>query len=244
MGVVEMRGNRKIVEEDGGKPRRNRNEGSPCVGPGVVQLFPARKVRVIHDVTRGTQVDAIVPKRRILLSSDAWNTSSSHRPLPFFVSPIVESELEWFFDRGEVNRREGWAGDPDRVCCAVAYRTIGGWLSAMDIYDARVLEMAYSRGRRPLRLLNRFGRLTTLVVRLAAVEAGWPEDPHEQRRLEQRTATLLDEERAEHAPRSATRYIQPAAGLLRTAIRTYAAERGRGPSMVSTGWLRRGGVSR
>jgi hypothetical protein len=164
--------------------------------------------------------------------------------LPFFVSPIVESELEWFFDRGETNGREGWAGDPGRVCCAVAYRTIGAWLSAMDTYDARVLEMAYSRGPMPLRLLKRLGRLTRLVVRLASVEAGWHEDPDEQRRLEQRTAIRLDEERAAYEPRSVTRYIQPAAGLLRTAIRIYTAERGCGPSMVSTGWLRRGGPSR
>ena len=201
-------------------------------------------MRVIHHVTRGSQADAIVQKRPIGITSDAGYTCSSHRPLPFVVPPVIESELEWFFDGGESDRREGWAGEPDRVWCAVAYRTISGWLSAMDDYDARVLDVAYSRGPRPLRLLKRLGRLTTLVVRLASVEAGWPDDPDEQRRLEQRTAILLDEERAEHEPPSVTRYIQPAAGLLRTAVRVYAAERGRGPSMVSTGWLRRGGVSR
>ncbi len=243
MGVVEMPNNRRLFEEDGGTPRRNRNGGSPRVGSRVTHLHAARKIGV-HDVTQGSQVDAIVPKRSIVITSDAGSTCPSHRPLPFFVSPVIESELEWFFDRGESNRGERWAEDPDRVCCAVAYRTIGGWLSAMDTYDAHVLDMAYSSGPRPLRLLKRLGRLTTLVVRLVSAEAGWPEDPDEQRRLEQRTAALLDEERAEHEPRSVTRYIQPAAGLLRTAIRMYTAERGGGPSMVSTGWLRRAGLSR
>jgi hypothetical protein len=192
---------------------------------------------------RRSQADAIVLKRPIGITSDAGYTCSSHRPLPFVVSPVIERELEWFFDRGEADRREGWAGEPDRVWCAVAHRAIGGWLSAMDAYDARVLDVAYSRGPRPLRLFKRLGRLTTLVVRLASIEAGWPENPDEQRRLEQRTATLLDEERAEHEPRSATCYVQPAAGLLRTAVRAYVAERGPGPCMVSTGWLRRDGLS-
>lgn len=167
-------------------------------------------------------------------------TDSSRRSLPFLVSPVIESELEWFFERGESDSTDGWAMEPDGVWSTVAYRSIHGWLSAMDDYDAGVLKLAYSRGPRPLRLVRRLGRLTTLVVRLASVEAGWPEDPDERRRLEQRTATLLEEERAEHGPRSVTRYIKPAAGLLRTAVRAYARERGNGPSMLAAGSITRG----
>jgi hypothetical protein len=151
---------------------------------------------------------------------------------PYLTPPAIEGELEWFFarrDRGDVDYLPYY---PDRDWDEIAYRTIRRWLAAMDDYDARVLDVAYSKGPRPPRLHARLGSLTTVVVRLASTEAGWPEDPEEQRSLELRMATLLDDERAVHGPRTVRRYIRPAAELLRAAVRAYARERGPGPSMV------------
>jgi hypothetical protein len=163
---------------------------------------------------------------------DNERTLFSHVPPPYVVPDVIESELEWFFERGARDAEDAQLWDPDPRWGSIANRTIQGWLSAMDDYDAGVLKVAYSKGPKPLRLLRRLGRLTTVVVHLASVEAGWPEDPEEQRRLVERTATRLDEEHPEHGPRSVTRYIKPAVGILRTAVRAYARERGRGPSMV------------
>jgi hypothetical protein len=53
----------------------------------------------------------------------------------------------------------------------------------------------------------------------------------QQRRLEERTAKPLGEEHSRRGPRTVTRHTEPAAGLLRTAVRAYSDKRGRGPSM-------------
>jgi len=166
-----------------------------------------------------------------MTSSNLEYTLSSHRLPPLVVSPTIESELEWFFEYREEKGKPVLAADASPSWEAIAFRTVDGWLSAIDAYDAAVLEAAYGKGPRPLGLVRRLGRLTGVVVRLASFDAGWPPDREEQRLLEERTATRLDEERAGHGPRSVTRYVEPAAGLLRTAVRAYSDKRGRGPSM-------------
>jgi hypothetical protein len=159
-------------------------------------------------------------------------TLASHSLPPLVVSFTIESELEWFFDCREKNEKPVLAADASPSWEAIAYQTIDGWLSAIDAYDAGVLEAAYGNGPRPRGLLHRLGRLTGVVVRLASLDAGWPPEKQEQRRLEERTAKRLDEEYPGRRPRTVRRYVEPAAGLLRTAVRAYSDERGRGPSMV------------
>jgi hypothetical protein len=166
------------------------------------------------------------------MDSNRHYTLFSHLPPPYVVPPAIESELEWFFGHDERDGEDQAIWHPDVRWGAIAFRTICGWLTAMDNYDAGVLKVAYGKGPRPVRLLRRLGRLTTVVVRLASVEAGWPDDPEEQRQLEERTATLLDEERADYGRRSVRRYVKPAMGVLRAAVRAYSRERGRGPTMV------------
>jgi len=115
---------------------------------------------------------------------------------------------------------------------SIALRTIGGWLAAVDAYDATMLEAAFGPTEWPLALRRRLGGLTGVVVRLASVDAGWPPGKDDQRRLMERVAKELDEERSPRGPRIVTRYIEPAAGVLRAAVRAYGDKRGRGVSMV------------
>jgi hypothetical protein len=165
-------------------------------------------------------------------TGDLEYTFYSHVPVPYVVPFAIESELNWFFKDAESKTREYLPCDPEGRWTQTAYRTIRGWLSAMDDYDAGVLKVAYSDGPRPHRLLRRLGRLTTVVVRLASVEAGWPSHPEEQRQLELRTADRLAQEHCDHGPRSVRRYVKPAKCLLRAAVRAYSRERGRGPTLI------------
>jgi hypothetical protein len=160
-------------------------------------------------------------------------TNSCHARPPYVVPSNIEYELEWFFARGERDMKEGKPWDPFRRWSTIAHRIIGGWLSTMDEYDRDILRVAYAREPRPLQLQRKLGRVTTVVVRLAALEAGWPSDPIEQKAHEMRTATRLASEHVEHGPRTVRRFIGPAVGVLRTAVRSYARERGRGPAMTS-----------
>jgi hypothetical protein len=108
-------------------------------------------------------------------------------------------------------RRGGTPWDPTGRWSSIACRVIGNWISGIDRY---------------------LRRLTTVVVRLAALEGEWPTDPAEQKAHECRTANELAWQYTLHGPRVVRPYVVSAAGLLRAAVRAYSKQRGRGPSMT------------
>jgi hypothetical protein len=167
------------------------------------------------------------------MNSELTYTNFCHAFPPYFVPSKIEHELEWFYQRGEEDITKGKPWDPERRWSKIAHRIVQGWLSAMDEYDRDVLRVAYAKEPRPFELQRRLGRVTTVVVRLVALEAGWPHDPVEQKAHDMRTATRLAEEHADHGPRTVRRFIGPAVCVLRAAVRAYARERGRGPAMTS-----------
>jgi hypothetical protein len=169
----------------------------------------------------------------MMMNSDLKTTYFSHVPFPYVVPFAIEWELEWFFQNGPKQARQGAPWDPEAEWSRTAYRVIAAWLSGMDAYDREVLRVAYAKEPRPLPLQRRLGRVTTVVVRLAALEAGWPSDPEERQALERRTATRLAGEHVEHGPRTVRRYVEPAVGVLRAAVRAYETQRGRGPAIVA-----------
>lgn len=102
--------------------------------------------------------------------------------------PIVDRELEWFFNRAEsdMGLRSNFAStvlvDPDderstpedAAEAAHAYRRIRGWLLALGDADAGVLQVAYEVRPWPRALYDELGRLTGVVVRLACALDPWP----------------------------------------------------------------------
>jgi hypothetical protein len=127
------------------------------------------------------------------------------------VPPDLDLELDWFIDKHvhEVATTSLWIDrDPKRLWEKSALTAIGGWLQAMDAYDADILRCAYApagSGRRSL------GRLTPVFARFASAEPGWPDAIHWQ---------------------SAMRHMRTAADVFRAAIRAYASVRGHGPCLL------------
>src|ERR1700677_1411977 len=145
------------------------------------------------------------------MKTDLEYTLSSHRLPALAVPRTIEEELEWIFDRGAEGQPPKKA-HPSDAWEAIALRTIGGWLAAIDAYDATMLEAAFGPVEWPRALRRRLGCLTGVVVRLASVDAGWPPGKDDQRRLVERVARELDEERSAQGPRGVTRHIAPGAG--------------------------------
>jgi hypothetical protein len=166
------------------------------------------------------------------MTTDLESTNYLGRHLPYVVPSNIDDELEWFFQHGEKHARGGMPWDPHGRWSTVACRVIANWLSGIDRYDAEILKLAYAREPRPKNLQRRLRRLTTVVVRLAALEAQWPTDPAEQKAHERRTANRLAWQYTLHGPRVVRPYLTPAAGLLRAAVRAYSKQRGNGPSMT------------
>jgi hypothetical protein len=115
-------------------------------------------------------------------------------------------ELEWIFNRAEaaMGLRSTFGGmlgascpaapepSPEsNVAAAHAYRTIRGWLGAMDGRDAGVLQAAYEARPWPSDLYDDLGRLTGVVVRLACDPVSWPADRRAQEILEMARAEAL-----------------------------------------------------
>jgi hypothetical protein len=151
--------------------------------------------------------------------------------LQYAVPSTLEDELDWFFIDGETHARGGKPWDPEGRWSAIACKVIRNWIAGMDRHDAEILTVAYARDHRPKNLQERLRRLTTVVVRLAAMEADWPSDPVEQKAHERRVANRLAWQYTLHGPSVVRPYVAPAAGLLRAAVRAYSEQRGRGPSM-------------
>jgi hypothetical protein len=136
--------------------------------------------------------------------------------VPSAVPPRIELELDWFFEqsapRPTAPALPALPDDPDRIWERIALRVVGGWVRALDAYDADVLRCAFApQAATPLPFARRLGRLSPLVARLASGEPGWPDAIHW---------------------RVVKHHSRTAHELLRAAVRAYARERGRVPCMV------------
>jgi hypothetical protein len=140
----------------------------------------------------------------------------------FVVPPKLDHELEWFLEENQkptrVLRLAPKPGsppappDPQEIKERIASAVIGGWLHAMDAYDADVLRCAYAPpGPQPRPHQKRLGRLAPLVARFASAETGCP-DAVDWRAMKRHTRTARE--------------------VLRAALRAYARERGNAPCMV------------
>lgn len=151
---------------------------------------------------------------------------------PYVVPSTIDDELEWFFQRSEEDCRDGKPWDPERRWSTIAHRVVGNWLAGIDRYDAEILRVAYATDPCPQNLQQRLGRVTTVVVRLAALDAGWPLELEEQKALERRTAMRLAWQFTVRGPSVLRPYVPSAVALLRTAVRAYGQQRKGGPSMT------------
>jgi len=152
----------------------------------------------------------------------------------------ADRELEWFFTEAEsdMGSRSNYVQSlsyvpptlPDdtldqRAEASHAQRTLLSWIRALEDFDAGVLKAAYAARRWPLLLRERFGRLTGLVVRLAAAEAGLPDDDAALAALEQRTALRLNESTSANEE-AVARLARRASPILKAAFEAYVRERG------------------
>jgi hypothetical protein len=164
--------------------------------------------------------------------------------------PAFDVELEWFFNRAECDMGvrstfEATLGarcpraralSPDEtVEPAHAYRTIRGWLRAIDDRDAGVLQAAYEVRPWPVHLYDDLGRLTGVVVRLACVVGAWPADRRAQQATEMARAEVLSSECFRHRGTSFSplvRLRREAEKRFARASHAYAVVRGDGPCAV------------
>jgi len=164
--------------------------------------------------------------------------------------PAFDIELEWFFNRAECDMglrstfeatlgprcpRQGAPSPEETVEAAHAYRTIRGWLRAIDDRDAGVLQAAYDVRPWPVHLYDDLGRLTGIVVRLACAVGRWPEERRAQQAMEMARAEVLAHECFQCRGTS----FRPLARLRREAEKrfarashAYAVVRGEGPCAV------------
>jgi hypothetical protein len=163
--------------------------------------------------------------------------SGPESTLPRFPPPgAADEELEWFFTMAEsdMGARSNFAASildfeddtiETRAEASAARRKIHSWLVEVGDHDAGVLKAAYVARPWPLRLRERLGRVTGVVVRLAAAQVGLPDDDDELDRLEQRTAVKLDEEMERRGPELVKLQARGML-LLRVAFAAYVRERG------------------
>jgi hypothetical protein len=152
----------------------------------------------------------------------------------------ADQELEWFFTMAEsdMGDRSNYASSmihltpaqqedllDMRAEAAHAQRILLERIRGMDHFDAGVLQAAYVARPGPLALREELGRLTGVVVRLAAAEAGLPEDRDALEALELRTAERLNAELA-HDPGTVRRLQRRASAMLQRAFVAYVRERG------------------
>jgi hypothetical protein len=153
----------------------------------------------------------------------------------------ADKELEWFFtmaesDMGTLSNyveslthvSPSWKDDDTmdkRVEAAHAQRTLLKWVGEVGDFDAGVLQAAYTARPWPLMLREEFGRLTGVIVRLATVDTGLPNDPKQLDALERRTAIRLTDALARRDP-IFERVVPKGNHLLKTAFDAYVRERG------------------
>jgi hypothetical protein len=165
-------------------------------------------------------------------------------------TPIVETELEWFFNRVECdmgirsNFHDALSGQlapsarvtpEDAAEASHAQRTIRGWLLAIPDADAGVLQAAYEQRAWPSSLVDELGRITGVVVRLACAFDPWPADRTAQRLVEIARAHWLES----HCSKGRGRGFETLLNLRREgeirfakAHHAYAVVRGHGPCLA------------
>ncbi len=152
----------------------------------------------------------------------------------------ADQELEWFFTMAEsdMGDRSNFASSmihltpaqqedlmDMRAEAAHAQRTLLEWIRELDDFDAGVLQAAYVARPGPLALREELGRLTGVVVRLAAAEVGLPENRDELEALELRMAERLNAALVLD-PGTVRRLQQRASAMLQQAFNAFVRERG------------------
>ena len=148
----------------------------------------------------------------------------------------ADRELEWYFtmaesDMGDRSNFSAVLGIPessmeDRAEASHAQRTMRRRFVAMGMQDVGVLQVAYVARRWPLALRKKLGRVTGVVVRLAAADVGLPDDDVELGALERRTADRLSVTLAQQGHAGLAKYHPRALAFLERAFRSYVRERG------------------
>jgi hypothetical protein len=159
----------------------------------------------------------------------------------------ADTELEFFFSMADsaMGVRSNFAAmirkEKDTMDtfaeAARALRLIRGLLRRLGSFDAGVLSAAYLARRWPLALREELGRVTGVVVRLACVDVGLPDDDDALADLELRTAARLGEALDRRGKPALARYREQGLTLLRRAFESYERARGgpdrRSPAGVS-----------
>ena len=183
----------------------------------------------------------------------APKTAASSRALAVHMlwpTPIVDTELDWFFNRAECDMgirsnfhaalsQQLAPSEPvtpeDAAEASHAYRTIRGWLLAIPDADAGVLQAAYEQRAWPGSLVDELGRITGVVVRLACALDAWPADRSAQRLVETARAHWLES----HCSKGRGRGFETLVNLRREgevrfakAHHAYAVVRGHGPCLA------------
>ena len=171
-----------------------------------------------------------VPQQRIVTEIDADT-------LPFPPPGPADQELEWFFTMAEsdMGARSNYAAVldaaddltmEDRAEAAHAQRQILKRLREVGDHDAGVLKAAYVARPWPLVLREGLGRVTGVLVRLACVDLGLPEDDAQLDALERRTADRLSVTLAQQGHARLAKFHPRALAFLERAFRSYVRERG------------------
>ena len=165
-------------------------------------------------------------------------------------TPIVDTELDWFFNRaecdmgvrsnfhavlsGQLAPSEGVTPE-DAAEASHAQRRIRGWLLAIPNADAGVLQAAYEQRDWPGSLVDELGRITGVVVRIACALDPWPAEQAAQRMVEPARAHWLDS----HCSKGRGRGFETLLRLRREgevrfakAHHAYAVVRGHGPCLA------------
>ncbi len=165
-------------------------------------------------------------------------------------TPIVDTELDWFFNRAECDMgvgsnfhavldrhlaRSERKTPEDAAEASHAHRTIRRWLLAIPDADAGVLQAAYEQRDWPGALVDELGRITGVVVRIACALDAWPADLAGQRVIETARAHWLES----HCAKGRGRGFETLLTLRREgevrfakAHRAYGVIRGHGPCLA------------
>lgn len=161
----------------------------------------------------------------------------------------ADEELEWFFTMAESDIRgpstfvaelarvvddAGRVTLEDRAEAVHAHRKMMKWFVEIGDHDAGVLKVAYTARPWPLRLREELGRLTGVVIRMAAAEVGLPDDDRALDALEQRAALRLDAALA-NGERIVGKRQRAASPIFRKAFVAYVRERGGASKPVLSG---------
>ena len=176
-------------------------------------------------------------------------TEAETESLIYIPTGPADTELEWFCTMAEsairgpsafvaqlasVLDEPGNTTMEDRAEAVHAHRKMMEWFVEIGDHDAGVLKVAYMARPWPLRLREELGRLTGVVIRMAAAEVGLPDDDRALDALEQRTALRLDAALA-NGERIVEKRQRAASPIFRKAFVAYVRERGGASKPVLSG---------